>query len=476
PDVRHFGAAQTIDQRDLFGRFAAESADLPVPSASPAAARRMAAQVADALALARSRRMPVHLNCPFDEPLHPAGAGSLAQLAEIPAVWPAEAFASEFGIQEAARALNQAQRPLIVAGPEAASPLDALAVLDLGRVSGAPIAADVASGLRYRSPRGAAVLAASDAIFGAPGVARLGPDLVISLGLVPTSKALNAYLAHHAPPVVRLQSGLRRRDPDALALRTVDGNIGDACRRLAAAVSGFPREPRWQRAFQAAGAAARASLDDLDRTGGLSLEAAASRAALAAMPPGSVAMFSNSLPVRYGDLVCDAAREGVRILANRGANGIDGITSTALGAAAVSGKPLLLVIGDVAFLHDLGGLYAMRHARAPVVILLLDNDGGGIFSLLPIAGHPEVCEPLCATPHGLAPEHAAALHGTRFHSCRSASDVSKAVESACQARSGHLLVVKTDRQENAAGYRSALAAMRERVQRAAGALFEEVPA
>jgi 2-succinyl-6-hydroxy-2,4-cyclohexadiene-1-carboxylate synthase len=118
------------------------------------------------------------------------------------------------------------------------------------------------------------------------------------------------------------------------------------------------------------------------------------------VPPGSAIFLSSSMPIRWAEFYAGELANGVEVHANRGANGIDGIVSSAVGVALGGGKPTLLVTGDLAFLHDAGGLRSARELRTPLAILLLDNGGGGIFSHLPVARHEEHFEALFGTPHG----------------------------------------------------------------------------
>ncbi|MBM3269265.1 MAG: 2-succinyl-5-enolpyruvyl-6-hydroxy-3-cyclohexene-1-carboxylic-acid synthase, partial [Candidatus Sericytochromatia bacterium] len=182
-------------------------------------------------------------------------------------------------------------------------------------------------------------------------------------------------------------------------------------------------------------------------------------AAAAALPAGGAMFLASSMTIRYADSCLPRHSRPVRVLANRGANGIDGLISTALGAAVASDAPLLLAVGDLAFLHDLGGLYAARHARRPVVILLLNDDGGGIFSYLAVGRHPDLAEPLCAAPHGLTFEEAARLFGLGYSRCAAAADVAREAAAAFRLGGVHLLEVPSRRADTEPRYRDLLAAM-----------------
>jgi 2-succinyl-5-enolpyruvyl-6-hydroxy-3-cyclohexene-1-carboxylate synthase len=148
---------------------------------------------------------------------------------------------------------------------------------------------------------------------------------------------------------------------------------------------------------------------------------------------------------------------GVRVLANRGVNGIDGVLSTALGASAASDAPILAVLGDLSFHHDLNGLAALREGRARAVIVVVNNDGGGIFEMLPVAGHADVFERYFGTPHGLDFAHAAALYRVPYARPASLSGLATSAGEALRARRSEILEVRVERAAGAAHRRALLA-------------------
>ncbi|HEY9897939.1 MAG TPA: 2-succinyl-5-enolpyruvyl-6-hydroxy-3-cyclohexene-1-carboxylic-acid synthase [Pantanalinema sp.] len=435
PELRGTGAAQTIDQVRLFGSHVRHFAETALPLASPASLRRLGALAAQAAAIAQAAPTgPVHLNVPFADPLPPIPSpdpafaelaeealGELSSLASAPSGCDAAALVS------LAARIASAERGLIVAGPA----LDATApegVLALARRTGFPIAADVASGLRFHPEAEGLTVAHAEALLRDPAIAAEGPDLVIRVGGLPTSATLNKWLERHQPWLALLQPDLARRDPEALAHLTVAGDVAAMLDALTDQAPPRPRTAWGERLLSADRAAAETFEQARDAT-----EALAVRDAIRALPPGSGVFLSSSMSIRYADALCGRGPEGIRVLVSRGANGIDGITSTALGAAKGLARPTLLVTGDLAFLHDLGGLLAVRHLEAPFVALVLNNDGGAIFSHLPISGFPEIFEPYFGTPHGLRFEGAAGLfgldHAVATTPCEAAEQVARAMTS-----------------------------------------------
>ena len=265
----------------------------------------------------------------------------------------------------------------------------------MARAAGAPVFADIASGLRGEPvPEGALLCAHADLLLRDEAVAALAPDFILRLGGIPTSKTLATWLARHRAPLVAIQPDERRRDPDGIVGEVVVATGAVLCELLASQVKKGARDDDWLAALRAGEEGARALVHAAPR------EAAALVAACNALPDGAALFLSSSMPIRWGEMYAGELPGGVEVFANRGANGIDGIVSSAIGVALGSGKPTLLVTGDLAFLHDAGGLRSARELRTPLAILLLDNDGGGIFSHLPVARHEAHFEPLFGTPHG----------------------------------------------------------------------------
>ena len=167
------------------------------------------------------------------------------------------------------------------------------------------------------------------------------------------------------------------------------------------------------------------------------------------LPPGATLFAGNSMPVRDLDAFFPGGSRPVRFLANRGASGIDGVVSSALGASAVRPGPLVLVIGDLSFYHDMNGLLAARRFGLLATVVLLNNDGGGIFSLLPQAEDPEHFEELFGTPHGLDFRYAAEMYGLVYHRVDCRDDFRAAVRESMASEGVTVLEDRTDRRANA---------------------------
>jgi 2-succinyl-5-enolpyruvyl-6-hydroxy-3-cyclohexene-1-carboxylate synthase len=396
PELQDCGASQTIDQVKLYGDFVRAAIDLGPPGPGELALRAVRRKIAQAVTVASGPHPgPVHVQLPLRKPLEPAAPATdaertLAALADRLAgplrIAPPRLAPDPAAIVELAAAIAAEPDGVIVAGALPAGFADARdAVLALARRAGYPIVAEAGSQLRF-GPRPDALVFVDhfDVI---PPAALPTPRLVLQLGAEPVAAAWPGWLARltDAGTARCVLSGPRWHDADASARAVVLGDVAAAVAALVDALPGAPRtgEPAaaWRNAEARAARATQLALEGHPRS-----EAAMLRAAIAAAPPGAAIQLGNSLPIRVVDQLPGQLAGGATrpVLTQRGAAGIDGMIASAAGATW-SGRPVLLVLGDVSFAHDLGGLLAARAARAPLAILVIDNRGGQIFAGLPIA-------------------------------------------------------------------------------------------
>jgi 2-succinyl-5-enolpyruvyl-6-hydroxy-3-cyclohexene-1-carboxylate synthase len=344
-------------------------------------------------------------------------------------------------------------RGLIVAGW--GSDASAGAVDRFAAAAGWPVLADPISGLR----QGPHAVSTYEALLRSPEFAeRHRPALVVRLGAAPTSKPLTAWLGPEVPQLLV--------DPDAASLdpgRGVAERLAVDADPLLEAVAGAlgppaVRRSEWQGAWRAAEQTARAALDDLlDGWEGL-FEGRVARDTVGALPDGATLVVASSMPVRDVEAFA-RPRAGVRFLANRGVNGIDGFVSTVLGAAAASSGPTVALLGDLCLLHDSNGLLGAADRSVDATFVVLDNDGGGIFSFLPQAELPDHFELLFGTPHGIDLAALASVHGLAGQRVEKAGEVVSGVEAAIAAGGVRFVIVPTERAENVRRHRDAWTAV-----------------
>ena len=459
PELVGVGANQAIDQARIYSGAVRWYADPGVPAWSPGAPRAWRRLAVRAVAEAAGPPAgPVHLNLPFRDPLTPPPGAPPSPAGEPPPgrVWPGRAAEPTAEEIEAVRsALAGARRPLLVAG-EMARGRDLLsAVGEFCAAAGTPVLAEPSSGLRVRG-LGPLVDAYEGLLRHRQWLDRHDPDLVLRLGATPTSRPLNEWLERTGAPTILLDSGGGWRDPDAAAghiLRCDEGAL------LRAASRGLLARPRaWIEGWAGAGAVARTAIDASLEAAPL-YEAHAVRALARALPAQAALMVGSSMPIRDVDSFWPAASPGQRFFGNRGASGIDGLVSTGLGVAAAGDLPAALLLGDLSLYHDMNGLWAVRrHALKPVIVVL-DNDGGGIFSFLPQAAHEDVFEELFGTPLGVDLEQAGRLYGLRTEVVRGAEAIEPAIRAAFDSGVASMVLVRFTRSGSVAGHRSAWAAV-----------------
>ena len=410
PELQASGSLQTIDQTRLFGDQPKWCMDLPVPEASTEMARYARTLACRAAALSQQAPAgPVHLNWHFREPLVPDTPdwAREARPGDAPYVRVPPTLSTLAPSEVAALADELAgQQGLLVCGP-LSKPEIAPAAGDLAQALGWPVLADPLSGLRSGDLAPGLIIDAYDAVLRTdPVPAELTPEVVLRLGAYPTCKPLQRYLEDHADrPLLLVEGGGGWQDPTHLAARSIAADEAWFCHAVADELHsgrGRRRQPtQLARAWQRANAAAREGLNGMLAACTELFEGKVLAELAAQLPDGAILFAGNSMPIRDLDTFFPAHHGRFRLLANRGASGIDGVVSSALGAAAAGLGPVVLVIGDVSFYHDLSGLLAARQHQLNLTVVLLNNDGGGIFSFLPQAekSADSTFELLFGTPH-----------------------------------------------------------------------------
>ena len=438
-ELHGFGAAQTMPQGGLFGRFVRTSESLPVPEASSAAFRHLRAVVSRTVSAALGRPTgPVHLDVPFREPLAPVPD------APVPAGLDAEALEGRGDapflrtvlpaplppapeLEAVRRRLAAAERGVVVVGPRARADRLGTAVRALAASHGYPVLAEAASNVRWA--RGQPAVAHLDLLLRNEGWALSArPDFVVRLGGGLSSRRVSEWLDASGAEVVLVSEGPEPVDPQHRAALVLEGDAVAICEALTAVTA--PRRAAWADGFLRASTRAGTVLADALASERRLTEPGVARAVVAALPAGARLLVGSSMPIRDVDAFAPVPAEGVRVLSNRGLNGIDGNVSTALGVAAVSGAPTVALVGDLAFLHDLGALVHARRAALALTVVVVNNDGGGIFNFLPIAGSTPRFEALFGTPHATDLSAAASLGGARFTRVETPSALAAALEDA----------------------------------------------
>jgi 2-succinyl-5-enolpyruvyl-6-hydroxy-3-cyclohexene-1-carboxylate synthase len=463
-ELRNSGANQTVDQVKLYGDFAVWSVDMPLPEAQPSAlfVRQLRTLAGRVIAVARGmaegmRAGVVHLNVPFRPPLEATRVATDALEAPADAKPRAGAYTrtvvadtpiADAGQVEALVALIEANpRGVLVCGPDTRATRErdvfGPALQRLAARAGYPIFADGLSGLRLPG----SISAADTLLNAASGVAPAfpAPDLVLRIGSVPTSKWLNQFLDQAAPEtVIHLSSdGVWADDSHRVSHHFVTAHRAALLNAVAEMLQ--PRN-MWTHTFADAQSAAVAALIEDDW-----FDAVAVHDVWRALPPEASLFVGNSLAVRHLDQFADPRPRPPSVFGNRGASGIDGNISTALGIGhARPDAPLTLIVGDVTLYHDMNGLLAIKRCNVPVTLVVLNNGGGGIFERLPVkqATDAEIFEQHFLTPHQLDMGHVAALYGLRHMVADTRLAFNVAYSNSLRSRESVLIEVRTQAEQD----------------------------
>jgi 2-succinyl-5-enolpyruvyl-6-hydroxy-3-cyclohexene-1-carboxylate synthase len=457
PELRDTGAGQAIDQIKLYGSFAKWFVEVGShqPGADTAVHHRALACRAWHTALG-GRPGVVHLNFPLREPLAPVeedleaddwqGRADGGPWVQVHAPRPAPPVDLVRGI--AARSRGVA-RGAIVCGSAGEGAEGAIA--SFAATTGWPILADPLSGLRHGPHDRSHVISHYDVLLRSAAWAEARrPELVMRIGDTPTSKPLRAWLAGSAQLVVDPHAVWH--EPTRVAETIVQAVPGPLCEALAEALAGSEPDQGWLGEWRAADdlvpeAFAAAPADFEPRAWVEAVEAA---------QPGAIIWVASSMPIRDVEAFVPSSDKPLRFLSNRGANGIDGTVSSAAGAALATGCPVVLLIGELALLHDVGGLLAARRAGADLSIVCANNGGGGIFDFLPVASaaDPPLYEEHIVTPAGVDLERVAAMADMPYRLASSAHEVG--------AEPG-LTEIRADRAGNVAEHRALYARVTEQL-------------
>jgi 2-succinyl-5-enolpyruvyl-6-hydroxy-3-cyclohexene-1-carboxylate synthase len=451
-ELRDNGAAQTIDQLRLYGAHVKWFFDLPEPEATLEHVRLVRTLAARAVGTAVAEPAgPVHLNWPFREPLVPTRAsgawGARPDRQPYVTVDTGRLAPSPALIQRLSSELAASGRGVIVCGPQDDPDLPA-AIVQLAQRLRMPVLADPLSGVRCGVHDLSLVIDAYDAFLRDEStLERLAPRVVLRFGALPTSKPLLQYLERYSAARQIVVDPGGWREPTGLASDMLHVDPRLLCEAL---LTNTPTGgPEWAEVWTTVNRTTRAAIDRyLDSLDEL-FEGRIFAALPALLPDGGVLFAGNSMPVRDLDTFLPANAKPLRCVSNRGANGIDGVVSSALGTSAAGPGPVVLVIGDISLYHDLNGLLAARKFELDLVVVLINNDGGGIFSFLSQAeaasGHFEA---LFGTPHGLDFRPFIEGYGGHFVRAQDWPGVLTAVADGLHNGGLHVVEVPTQRTRN----------------------------
>ncbi|MCA1056792.1 2-succinyl-5-enolpyruvyl-6-hydroxy-3-cyclohexene-1-carboxylic-acid synthase [Rossellomorea aquimaris] len=451
-ELREVGAPQAINQIDLYGKHVKWSVDMALPESTPGILKYAKASATRGVGLSLSAPAgPVHFNFPIREPLIPA-------LEDVTFTNNQSEKRVSSGVRgltpdmrdDLSRTLREKRDGLIICGP-GLDPSALESITDFSEHYGFPIIADPLSQVRSGSHPKDGVIETYDAFLKVKEVnEELHPELIIRFGAMPVSKPLTLFLKGLKDiPHWVVSSGEEWQDPIARATEFIYCDERSFCMDLQTGAGINHEEKEWMNKWKSVNDSSRRILKDGDQPWN---EGKAVKQLIEHLPDGASIFASNSMPIRYIDTYFFNSEKSVSVYANRGANGIDGVVSTALGMSTVQ-APIYLLIGDLAFFHDLNGLLAAKKYNLDMTIVVMNNNGGGIFSYLPQASDGTHFEELFGTPMDLDFSSAAAFYGASYTLVKEEEEYSEALKHAEGQKGINIIEVLTNREENVAIHR-----------------------
>ncbi|QQE77162.1 2-succinyl-5-enolpyruvyl-6-hydroxy-3-cyclohexene-1-carboxylic-acid synthase [Alicyclobacillus sp. SO9] len=460
PELYDSGANQTSFQRGILAPFVKWEHQMPVPKLTDVLRRHArAAAVRAAAVCAAVPAGPVHVNWPFREPLiipteTDAAASASASVeqhshfSEI-RVWPSQPKISETQMTQLHQEFHQYERGVIVCGAMHQEE-SAQAVVNLASSLGWPVIADPLSHLRTGNHRKEKVINTADLLLRSLEFqAAMMPELILRFGAAPTSKALLQYIERHAAcRQAVVDANPLWRDPVFTTTDVIQADPVDFCNELAALAAGTNQmRSTWLEQWQALNDAAN---DLLQKAGAEEFwyEGQLVPELVEALPQRANVFIGNSMPIRDFDSFLALTQKSLKLFANRGVSGIDGVVSSALGVAAANpAEPTVLVIGDVSFYHDLNALLAAQRNDIDLLVVVVNNNGGGIFSFLPQAEYEDTFYHF-RTPHGVNYSGTEQLYGAKYSTASSWTEFRTEMDSLVRESGLRVLELQFDTDDN----------------------------
>ncbi len=457
PELLACGANQTIDQDKIYANHINWSFNVGLPEITRNRLNHVKTLARRAVLESNGTvRGPVHLNFPFRKPFEPDNFTDRidAELLKQVRVHRYESFTyrnhevSPEAVTELAGILVSKEKGLFVVGPGDFGENFAEQLSRLSAYLGYPILADGASSLRYGNHDSSYILTHFDAYLKSEDFSsHYKPEIILQFGMTVSSKGLEQFLQETDALRFHINPSGKWIDQSGYLEKVIPADPSKFCKALLSASERLDRPVRigeWRDGYDAAERlSSRIRSEMIDCTDTM-FEGKIIREVLKAVPENARIMISNSMPIRDLDYFASHTRKKIHIYTNRGASGIDGITSTALGIATGSDRPTILITGDLAFYHDLNGLIAARKYRIPLVIVLINNNGGGIFEILPISEYQEVFREYFLTPHDLDFGPIVNAYGGSYHLADTWERFGNALHTASESNAFSVIECRTD--------------------------------
>ncbi|MCO7125726.1 2-succinyl-5-enolpyruvyl-6-hydroxy-3-cyclohexene-1-carboxylic-acid synthase [Sporolactobacillus shoreicorticis] len=466
-ELQHVAAPQTVGQQGMYGNHVKQYFQLELSELDLSLLSYNQALASRAVAIANGLpKGPVHLNVPLREPLVPCRLNQTSKM-NVTARFavPVKRGMLTLGttqLQDLSKHINCSKQGVIICG--AAEYVQSVSgITEFAERAGFPILADPLSQLRRGMHSMTSVIETYDTFLRNEQIASsLKPDLIIRFGAPPVSKALKLWMQHQVCTNFVIDSGMEWRDPEGKATEIIYCDEQRFCEDLSPIIERKGNH-KWLVFWRTINNKTKSVLRSIREEQTLSEEKVFLK--LAEWLPEKANLFvGNSMPIRELDSFLFSRPQSAHIFANRGANGIDGVVSTAVGVALANHRAIL-VIGDLSFFHDMNGLLAAKQYHANLTILLINNDGGGIFSFLPQASDKIHFESLFGTPHGLDFSNVARLYGARYTKISNWEMFDQAMSASEDEEELTIIEIPTKRAENVEKHRMLQKCLDEQVKR-----------
>lgn len=456
-ELRDVGAPQAIEQMKMYGDYVKWFQEMALPEASTRMLSYIRGQAMRAVHVAQEGNQgPVHLNFPFREPLVPDFTlddlwGKRSETSYHTALHGYKKLSTDQLI-ELKKKITTDRNGLIVCGPQVDKTL-AQSIVELASKLGVPVLADPLSQLRAGKHNKSNIIEGYDAIFRNQMIReQLKPAYIIRFGAMPVSKSYLFYVEEHEEiPKYVVEDYEGFRDPTGDPMTFIYAEPNSLCEDLSNSLEAVTLDGQWLEKWQHLNDIAKKHL--LRESHKKISEGEAVRSLMEEIPSDSILYVGNSMAVRDLDTFFLTTDRSISILANRGANGIDGVVSSALGAAATSSQPVTLLIGDLSFYHDLNGLLAAKQYKISITIVLINNNGGGIFSFLPQATDEKYFESLFGTPLHIDFEPLVRTYGGTYRIATNVEELKRELAVSYEVDGLSVIEVKTNRDENLTWHR-----------------------
>jgi 2-succinyl-5-enolpyruvyl-6-hydroxy-3-cyclohexene-1-carboxylate synthase len=407
-NLRGSGANQTINQHNIYGNHIRFFADAGLPNLKNITSINLLAERAVSISLFENKG-PVHINFPFEKPFEPKSYTDKIEINKIDKLFSKSSFSiipakeSKINYNQLSQKFSKKKQGLILAGYNNYSKDFAQLLVKFSNNYGYPVYADGSSSLRFGPHSKKNIVDNFTAIVRAKNfMENYDPEIIIQFGGAPTSNVLLDFFKSSKAEKYIINEYGDRNDPSLTAKNILTVSPEGFCSTMILKAQAIKvKRDRWLEDFQKMNKASAEVKKQFIANTDFPFEGRIISEIVNAIPSNSNLMISNSLPIRDTDFFTSASDKRIKIFANRGASGIDGINSTALGIAKASKNPTYLLTGDLAFFHDMNGLINSKKFKIPLIIILIDNSGGGIFESLPISAYREFMEESFLTPLNL---------------------------------------------------------------------------